>query len=54
MKEKEEKMKSILSYALCLISGLTSNRKEILHPQKSFETTKIRNYFYFNGSESGL
>jgi hypothetical protein len=56
--EKKQKLKPILSYALQVINGLTSNIKEVAEPTRSRynqrDSNKVRNYFYFAGSESGL
>jgi hypothetical protein len=56
--EKKRKLKAILSYALQVINGLTSNIKEIREPTRSgynqIESSKVKNYFSFAGSESGL
>lgn len=56
--EKRDKLKSILSYALQVVNGLTVNVKEVVEPSRTRyaqgDANKVRNYFFFSGSESGL
>jgi hypothetical protein len=57
--EKQTKLKSILNYALSMISGLNTYRKDMIQPHKAFgsaqsEGGKVGNYFYFSGPDSGL
>ena len=65
LKEKEQKFRSILTFALSVISNVTCNRRAIQNPAtpgtsqfmhtESGATSKVSsNYFYFSGSQSGL
>ena len=56
IKEKQQKLNSILSFALSMIGSLTCNRKNLAIAQPAFqnENQKAKNYFYFSGSKCGL
>ena len=56
IKEKQQKLNSILSFALSMIGSLTCNRKNLVNPQPAFqnENQKAENFFYFSGSKCGL
>ena len=61
IKEKESKLKNIINFALHTINSISCSRKTLLNPQtqpSSFiqngSASGQRNYFYFNGSQSGL
>ena len=56
IKEKRQKLNSILTFALSIMSSFTCNRKIMMNPPSTFqnENQKVKNFFYFSGSRCGL